>query len=104
MTDRVICETCGEDTWSADYPCSNCETNPPVSNWATSFRFDRALRGMRLGKAMRRPGWDGRHVVIENRGNGAPILSLKPSRRGEKIDPYHPCSDDVLADDWEVVQ
>jgi len=102
---KVVCETCGEEIWSAEGPCWSCDEPRPVTDWKAfsqrGFRFEFAMKAMRLGKSVRRLGWE-RHVVIEDRGNGVPILSLKPSQ-WDGIDPYHPCSDDVLATDWEVV-
>ncbi|SFM31007.1 Thoeris anti-defense Tad2 family protein [Methylobacterium pseudosasicola] len=64
--------------------------------------FATALGLLKAAVRVRRLGWE-RHVVSEDRGNGVPVLSLKPSI-WDGIDPYHPCSDDVLATDWEVVQ
>jgi hypothetical protein len=97
--DRVICETCGEDTWSDRHPCSNCDTCPPTSNWSPGFCFGQALRGMLLGKRVRRPGWyqtwgieDGKLIVLwpsdEEGGTGSEPRDVNPA--------------DILADDWEV--
>ncbi len=71
----VTCETCGVQTWSARHPCVNCETAPPVRDWSGSFQFNEALRGMRLGKRVRRHGWMA-HVGIEDRGNGVPLMVI----------------------------
>ncbi|BAQ45925.1 MULTISPECIES: hypothetical protein [Methylobacterium] len=97
--DRVTCETCGEDTWSDRHPCSNYDTCPPTSNWSAGFRFDQALRGMRLGKRVQRPGWfhswsieDGKLTVrwpFDDEGfSTSEPRDLNPA--------------DILADDWEV--
>ncbi|SFU94205.1 MULTISPECIES: hypothetical protein [unclassified Methylobacterium] len=97
---NVICETCGEDTWSDRHPCSNCDTCPPTSNWSGSFHFGQALRGMRLGKRIRRKGWD-HSWGIEN---GALTARCPVYDEGEDTvwEPRDINLDDALADDWEV--
>ncbi|KQO89454.1 hypothetical protein [Methylorubrum sp. SL192] len=102
MTDRVICETCGEDTWSEQHPCSNCDRCPPTSNWGTSFPFDQALLGMRLSKRVRRPGWDRTWSIEDGK------LTVRwPDPAGGEDAVALACElheDDILADYWEVAQ
>lgn len=96
---KVVCETCGEST-SDEWACWNCETNPPVSNWGCSFRFDQALRGMRMGKRVRRAGWTDAWSIED----GKLIIRFPDPAGGE--DAVAPAfelhEDDILADDWEV--
>lgn len=101
MTDRVICETCGEDTWSADYPCSNCDTNPPVTDWNASsvhgFRFERAMKAMRLGMKARRKAEPQNVFSIEGDDilcNGKPLSAHEGSALDRR---------EIMAEDWEVV-
>lgn len=96
----VTCETCGFETWSERHPCVNCETAPPVRDWSGSFQFDQALRGMRLGKRVRRPGWDRTWSIEDGKLTArCPIYDEGEDTVWEPrdIDP-----DDILADDWEV--
>ena len=92
---RVTCETCGELTWGERLPCCNCDTAPPVSNWSAGFTFDQALRGLRLGKRVRRKGWNA-HVEMRADPEHLEMVGLRGTCT------YHASSEELLADDWEV--
>ncbi len=73
---------------------------PPVRDWSGSFQFGQALRGMRLGKRVRRPSWE-HSWGIEN---GTLTARCPVHDEGEDTvwEPFDLNPADILADDWEV--
>lgn len=91
----VTCETCDESTFSNEYPCSNCNAFPPARDWDQPLQFEEALWALRLGKRVRRKGWD---AYVEKRA-GPERLEMV-GRRGSCT--YRASSDELLAEDWEI--
>lgn len=98
---NLICETCGDEIWSATGPCANCDEPRPITDWEAfssyGFRFEHAMKAMRLGMKVRRKA-DPRSVFTIAAGdilcNGEPLCPY----RGSALDRR-----ELMAEDWQVV-
>ncbi|MBE7201219.1 MAG: hypothetical protein INR70_25930 [Parafilimonas terrae] len=99
---RLVCETCGEEIFSADGPCGNCDEPRPITDWKAfsqyGFRFEFAMKAMRLGMKLRRKAVP-REVFTIAAGdilcNGEPLCPYRGSALHQR---------EIMAEDWEVVQ
>lgn len=98
----LVCETCGEEILSASGPCWNCDESRPVTDWKSfssyGFRFEYAMKAMRLGMTVRQKS--------ERQGVTYAIQGGEILCNGQVLSRWSgPVLDDgdIMAEDWEVV-